>query len=112
MLETWFIMEDGSVGDPMDIAPGDDGVLRHSDGRSVAYGPHGPRSRGCVDAEAERAKAAETKAKAEEDAKAAAKKKAAEPKDDAKREATSPEDREMKAEEPKAGYKTRAAKAD
>lgn len=55
--ETWYVMEDGSAGDPREIAPGDDGVLRHKDGRAVAYAPHGPRSRG-VDADAERAKAA------------------------------------------------------
>ena len=76
--ETWFVMEDGSVADPSDIAPGEDGILRHKDGRAVAYAPHGPRSRG-VDVEAERAK---TKT------------------------------REMKAEGPKRGYKTRDLKAD
>lgn len=92
MLETWYIMEDGSVGDPLEIAPGDDGILRHSDGRAVAYGPHGPRSRGCVDAEAERAKVAEKR--------------------DTKREAISPEDRELKANDGRRGYKTRAPKAD
>lgn len=58
MPETWYILEDGAVGDPVKIAPDDGGVLRHEDGRAVAYGPHGPRSRGGVDAEAERAKAA------------------------------------------------------
>lgn len=90
MLETWYVMEDGSVGDPLEITPGDDNVLRHSDGRAVAYGPHGPRSRGCVDADAERAKVT-----------ARGKQRQAEP----------AENREMRAEEPKAGYKTRAGKA-
>lgn len=45
MSAVWYIMEDGSVADPRDIAAGADGVLRHRDGRAVAYKPHGPRSR-------------------------------------------------------------------
>jgi hypothetical protein len=51
MRETWYVMEDGSVADPKFIVTGEDGTLRHEDGRKVAYAPHGPRSRG-VDAEA------------------------------------------------------------
>lgn len=58
-LDTWYLMDDGSLGDPFDVAPGDDGLLAHKDGRKVAYAPHGPRSRGGVNADAERAKAAE-----------------------------------------------------
>jgi hypothetical protein len=54
-METWYVMEDGSCGDPREISPGADGVLRHKDGRAVAYAPHGPRSRG-VNVEEERAK--------------------------------------------------------
>lgn len=48
MRETWYVMEDGSAGDPRDVRPGEDGRLRHSDGRSVAYRSDGvtPRSRG------------------------------------------------------------------
>lgn len=61
MTETWYVLEDGTVGDPAKIAPDADGRLRHEDGRAVAYGPHGPRSRGCVDAEAERAKTKDMK---------------------------------------------------
>lgn len=57
MVETWYIMEDGSVGDPREVSMGPDGKLTHTDGRKVAYAPHGPRSRG-VDPEAERAKGA------------------------------------------------------
>jgi hypothetical protein len=56
MTETWYILEDGSLGDPLEIAPDKDGRLRHRDGRAVAYAPHGPRSRGGVDAAAERAR--------------------------------------------------------
>lgn len=57
MTETWYVLEDGTVGDPREISRDKNDVLRHKDGRAVAYGPHGPKSRGCVDAEAERAKA-------------------------------------------------------
>lgn len=45
-VETWYVMEDGSVGDPRWISYGADGKLVHNDGRKVAYAPHGPRSRG------------------------------------------------------------------
>jgi hypothetical protein len=58
--ETWFVLEDDSVGDPMDVAPDAKGVLRHKDGRAVAMAPHGPRSRG-VNAEAERKRQAKPK---------------------------------------------------
>lgn len=51
MFETWYILEDGSLGDPNEIGVGEDGILRHNDGRAVAYGPHGPLSSG-VDAKA------------------------------------------------------------
>lgn len=54
--ETWYVMEDGSAGDPREIAPDEKGVLRHKDGRAVAYAAHGPRSRS-VDPEQERRKA-------------------------------------------------------
>lgn len=46
MRATWYVMDDGEPGDPALIAPDDKGVLRHEDGRAVAYGPHGPRSTG------------------------------------------------------------------
>jgi hypothetical protein len=50
-MKTWYILEDGCPGDPALIAPGDNGLLRHADGRAVAYGPHGPRSRGMTDSD-------------------------------------------------------------
>jgi hypothetical protein len=58
MMETWFVMEDGTVGDPRDVSPDTTGRLHHKDGRAVQYRSDGetPRSRG-VDAGAERAKA-------------------------------------------------------
>lgn len=95
MRETWYVLEDGSCGDPREIAPGKDGKLAHKDGRKVAYAPHGPRSRS-VDPEAERKKAAP-------------KAKPVEPKAD---EPAPTETRDLKAEEPKRGYKTRESKAD
>lgn len=80
MRETWYVMEDGSCGDPRDIAHDDKGVLRHRDGRSVAMRPDGetPRSRG-VDVDEEAAK----------------------PK---------PKGKDLKPEEPRPGYKTRESK--
>jgi hypothetical protein len=98
--ETWYVLEDGAAAEPCDIAPGKDGVLTHKDGRKVAYAPHGPRSRS-VDPAAERAKVEAELAK-----KAAAKAKHEEPK------AKPTETRDLKAEEPKGGYKTRGSKAD
>ena len=61
-METWYVLEDGTYADPSDVVPGDDGVLRHKDGAAVAYGPHGPRSRGMSadDIEAARPKAKRT----------------------------------------------------
>lgn len=88
--ETWYVMEDGSVGDPREIAAGKDGNLRHKDGRAVAYAPHGPRSRS-VDPEAERAKGKELPSAGG---------------------AVPTVDRDMKPEPPKRGYKTRAGKAE
>lgn len=95
-METWYVMEDGSLGDPRDIRRDEKGRLRHADGRAVAYAPHGPRSRS-VDAQAERAKAAKA---AEKDAKEAAPRPAAKNKAAANkakgRQAKPPEDRELK----------------
>ena len=64
MNEVWYVMVDGSVGDPAEISAGPDGVLRHTDGRAVAYKPHGPRAR-MIDPVAERAKIAAASAKPE-----------------------------------------------
>ncbi len=74
-METWYVLEDGSCGDPREIVTGSNGRLQHKDGRAVVYRSDGetPRSRG-VDAEAERAKYS---------------------------------DREVTADKPKRGYKTR-----
>ena len=62
-METWYVLETGEVGDPRDVAPDSSGVLRHKDGRAVAYSQYGPRS-SSVDAAAERAKSAANARKA------------------------------------------------
>lgn len=85
MRETWYVLEDGTVGDPREVVADEAGVLRHKDGKAVAYGPHGPRSRG-VDVEAER-ESSKTKSEKEEA-------------------------KDVKPEKPKRGYKTRESKAD
>lgn len=46
MRETWYVLEDGSAANPADVAPDDDGFLRHKDGRSVAMRGQTPRSVG------------------------------------------------------------------
>lgn len=105
MFETWYIMEDGSSGDPREIAPDKSGKLAHSDGRKVAYAPHGPRSRS-VDAEAERAKAAAADKKSKE----AKDKKPAD--DDGKAAGAKVVGKDMKPEAKQPGYTTRESKAD
>jgi hypothetical protein len=95
--ETWYVLEDGSFGDPREVAPDDKGVLRHKNGAAVAVGPHGPKSSG-VDVEAERAKAV---AAAEEAEKLAA----------AQRSKTGGKSKDMKAGEQKPPYMTRETKA-
>lgn len=46
MYATWYVLEDGAVADPAEVAPDHAGVLRHTSGIAVAVGPYGPRSRG------------------------------------------------------------------
>lgn len=71
MMETWYVMEDGTCGDPREIVPDAGGVLRHKDGRAVAYADHGPLSRG-VDPDEELAKAKKPAAPSVKDMKPAA----------------------------------------
>lgn len=99
MSETWYVMEDGSVGDPHKIALDKKGVLRHEDGRAVAYAPHGPRSRGCVDAVAERAKVSVMKGEKS-------------PNQAREEIGLPPVQKEEKPEVPKRGYRTRESKAE
>lgn len=56
MTETWYVLDDGGFADPSAVVTGEDGKLKHKDGRKVSYAPHGPRTRS-VDADAERKKA-------------------------------------------------------
>lgn len=96
MAETWYVMEDGSVGDPRDISYNADGKLAHKDGRMVAYASHGPRTRG-IDPDEERSKRGKSKSDST-------------PKStDTKDIRASAAD---KAEEPKRAYKTRESKAE
>lgn len=87
-METWYVLEDGSAADPRSVVRGEDGRLRHKDGRKVDYRPHGPRSRS-VDPSAERAKAPPP----------------------APQPPAAPAAKEMKPEEPKSRYVTRESKA-
>jgi hypothetical protein len=54
---TWYVLEDGSVADPKEVAPYKDGRLRHTSGRYVAMRGDVPSSRG-VDEDVERKNAA------------------------------------------------------
>lgn len=98
--ETWYVMEDGSCGDPREISEGAGGILRHKDGRAVSYRPDGvtPRSRG-VNVDEERAKAIHGGKKSVNQARADAGFGPVEAKD-------------MKPEESKRSYKTRESKSD
>lgn len=60
MRETWYVLEDGNVVDPGEVAPDESGVLRHKNGAAVAMRGDVPSTRG-VDADEERAKSAHTK---------------------------------------------------
>lgn len=91
MRETWYVLEDDTVADPREVAPDDGGVLRHKGGQAVAMGPHGPRSRG-VDVEMFGGKGDHDKD--------------GQPGGVAKPAAT----KDMRAEKPKPGYKTRQTK--
>lgn len=47
MIETCYVLEDGSVAHPRDVSRDAKGVLRHKDGRAVAMRrPNVPRTRG------------------------------------------------------------------
>jgi len=57
-LEAWYILENGTVVDPAEVAPDKDGILRHKTGVAVAMRGQVPSTRG-VYADEERAKARE-----------------------------------------------------
>ena len=102
--ETWYVLEDGRVADPGDCIMDAKGVLTHISGVKVAMRlPDCPLSRG-VDADAERAKAA--------DAKAAELKATTTKPPGPNPPGPNPAAKDMKPEEPKRGYRTRESKAD
>lgn len=116
MKDTWYVMTDGSVGDPAEISPDKDGVLTHKDGRKVAYAPHGPRSRSVDTTSAPKRKPFGGKGDHDGDGRPGGAKRPVEPvaeADDISSPAESlSEARDMTAEKPKRGYKTRESKAD
>lgn len=107
--ETWYILEDDTAAHPRDVHRGKDDLLVHKDGRKVAYAPHGPRSRS-VDPEVEMAKAKAPKPTL------ASKQPAPESKPTVEEApaaaAAGTKTRDLTAEKPKGGYKTRDTKAD
>jgi hypothetical protein len=86
MRETWYVLEDGAYADPNEVAPDEEGALRHKSGVAVAMRGDAHSSIS-VDPDEERAKAA-----AKKDTKA-----------------LTPE-KEMKPDAPKRGYQTRDVK--
>lgn len=46
MRETWYVLEDGSVVNPSEVAHDEQGILRHSSGVAVAMRGQAPSSRG------------------------------------------------------------------
>lgn len=98
--ETWYVLEDGSVADPIEVAPDNDGALRHIGGKAVAMRRHDCPSSRSVDADAERAKLAILAG--------------VKSPNDARQDLGLPPvgTKDMKAEQPKRGYKTRETKAD
>lgn len=90
MRETWYVLEDGSLADPVEVTVDEAGRLVHSSGVAVQMKGDVPRSRGVDDPDAERAKSGVAKAKAAAEAKA----------------------KDMKPDDLKRGYKTRESKAD
>lgn len=57
--ETWYVLENGTVANPREVALDPSGVLRHSSGVAVEMRGEVPRSRG-VDPDEERAKTKKT----------------------------------------------------
>lgn len=94
--ETWYVMEDGTPGDPHDMVSDKAGMLFHQDGRPVAYGPAGPKSRSMDAEEVQAIRAAKQKAN----------KKPSEPKAEPKAE-PKPEPKPEPKAEPKADNNTK-----
>lgn len=88
MRETWYVLEDGAVADPNDVAPDEAGALRHKSGIAVALRGAVPHTIGVDDAEAERARQEPVGAGGGDDPQ-----------------------KDMKPEAQRGGYKTRESKA-
>jgi hypothetical protein len=56
MPETWYVLEDGTAADPVEVTPDKTGRLRHKSGAAVAMRGDVPSTRS-VDPEDQRAKA-------------------------------------------------------
>lgn len=99
MPETWYVMEDGSLGDPHRVVFDEGGRLRDQGGRFVDYTLHGPRSRWISDEEVAALRAVEPEKGAEG---------GGEPEEGAEEVADT---RAVEPEKPASGYKTRETKA-
>lgn len=67
MRETWYVLEDGSVASPSEVAPDAKGMLRHKSGEAVAMRGDAYSSRSVdVDEEAKKPKKSSRQMKAEE----------------------------------------------
>jgi len=94
---TWYLLVDGTQADPNDVAPDDDGVLRHKNGLAVALHENGvPMTIGVSAKENMNVAAAEAGKEAEQEAKEIV---------------ADDEEMPVKPAPAKRGYKTREAKA-
>lgn len=50
-MATWYVRTDGTICDPDEVEIMPNGTIRAKAGADIAYGPHGPRSRGVTDEE-------------------------------------------------------------
>jgi hypothetical protein len=107
MRETWYVLEDDEVVDPAEVSMSEDGRLVHASGVAVAIRAGVPRSRGVDDPDAARAAAREEAERLAAEKKASkAKEREAAPEGEGEPAKTT---REITAEKPKRGYKTRSA---
>lgn len=95
--DTWYVLEDGSKADPNDVAPDDNGMLRHKSGVAVAMRGSVPRTSGVGPAAVEPAGGGEAPTGRDVAATAGA---------------PASDDRQMKPAATGKGYHTRAGKAD
>lgn len=106
MRETWYVLEDDEVVDPAEVSMSDDGRLVHTSGIAVATRAGVPRSRGVDDPDAARDAAREEAERLEAEKKAKTPAKDAAPEGEGEPAKTT---REITADKPKRGYKTRSA---